>query len=308
MSESKRKIKKLIYTSIRPLCKRVCIANKFVEPGHYYSPIPNGLDYESIYSNKIADYSNVSINFHESDQLDLLKEFHVYAPQLPSFPTFKNDHYFFSYNNFYYSYSDTLVLFCFLNHFSPQKIIDIGGGDTTGLMVDIKNRCDCLSKMSVTAIQPNPHPVLEELHTSQSVKVLNNRVQDISLKVFEELNEGDIVFLDSTHVSKLGSDVNYIMFQVLPVLKKGVIVHVHDIYYTFEYPADYYSSGKYWNEIYLWQAFLMHNTSYKILMFNSWLEHFYSKEVNDALPGYFYRDPKVASKYMSGSSLWLQKL
>ena len=93
-------------------------------------------------------------------------------------------------------------------------------------------------------------------------------VQNVKLIEFEKLEPNDLLFIDSSHISKIGSDLNYLLFEVLPSLKPGVIIHFHDILYPFEYPYEWIEKGIYWNEAYLLKAFLMHNKNYEILLFN----------------------------------------
>src|SRR5690606_8620162 len=105
----------------------------------------------------------------------------------------------------------------------------------------------------------------------------------VPLAVFEELNAGDMLFIDSTHVAKTGSDVNYILFEILPRLKSGVLIHFHDIFYPFEYPRDWVFNGRNWNEVYFLKAFLMYNTTFEIKLFSHYL-HKHHPNVFEAMP------------------------
>ena len=97
-------------------------------------------------------------------------------------------------------------------------------------------------------------------------------VQDVDLAVFEALGPGDILFIDSSHVAKVGSDVNHLVFEILPRLSPGVYVHFHDMFYPFEYPEDWIlGEGRYWNEDYLLRAFLQFNGSYAIAVWDHFL-------------------------------------
>ena len=114
-------------------------------------------------------------------------------------------------------------------------------------------------------------------------------LQSIPLAVFEGLESGDVLFVDSTHVTKRGSDVNRIFFEILPALPVGVIIHFHDIFYPFEYPDNWMHEGRGWNEAYLLRAFLEYNDAFEILLWNSML---------------------VAMGHLTGDggSIWLQKV
>ena len=130
------------------------------------------------------------------------------------------------------------------------------------------------------------------------VRVIEQQVQDVDRALFQSLRTNDILFVDSTHVSKCGSDVNYIFFEILPLLAAGVIVHFHDIFYPFEYPRAWIHEGRAWNELYLLRAFLMHNTDYRVLLGNSYVHH--------RFPGWMARHyPQLLRN--PGGSFWLQK-
>ena len=109
-------------------------------------------------------------------------------------------------------------------------------------------------------------------------------MQDVPLEIFASLKENDILFVDSTHVCKTGSDLNYLFFQILPLINKGVIIHFHDVFNSFEYPREWVLGGRNWNENYLLRAFLMYNDAFKILLFNEYLFHNYYKELIVAFP------------------------
>ena len=123
-------------------------------------------------------------------------------------------------------------------------------------------------------------------------------VQDVDLSTFAALGQRDILFVDSTHVAKIGSDVNHIMFTILPMLQAGVHIHFHDIFYGFEYPMEWIYNGRAWNEAYLLRAFLQYNPAFRIVFFNTFLEHFFEREFARHMP-LCLKNP--------GGSLWLRK-
>ena len=117
------------------------------------------------------------------------------------------------------------------------------------------------------------------------------------MDVFEKLNAGDILFVDSTDVSKTGSDVNYIMFEIIPILKSGVLIHFHDVFCPFEYPKEWVFQGRNWNEDYILKAFLMYNDRFEIKLFSEYL-HKHHGDVFEAMP-LFYKN--------HGGNLWIEK-
>lgn len=119
------------------------------------------------------------------------------------------------------------------------------------------------------------------------------------LNFFLSLTAGDILLIDSTHVSKVDSDVNHILFDILPSLNPGVYVHFHDICYPFEYPKQWVYQGRAWNEAYILRAFLQYNTSFEIVIFNSFLGYFCLDLLQQYLP--------LCAKN-PGISIWLKKV
>jgi len=156
------------------------------------------------------------------------------------------------------------------------------------------------NKIDVLLVEPYPVN-LENLTKgfTRNFRVIPEFVQSVPLDTFKKLERNDILFIDSTHVSKAGSDVNYILFEILPVLKEGVIIHFHDVFYPFEYPQEWIEKGFAWNEDYLLRAFLMHNNHYEILYFNTFMEQFHRDWIDHNMPDIL--------KNMGGG-LWLRKV
>ena len=116
--------------------------------------------------------------------------------------------------------------------------------------------------------------------------------------VLDSLDENDFLFVDSSHVLKVGSDVGYIIFQILPRLKKGVIVHFHDVPWPFEYPKEWLGRGIIWNEAYFLRSFLQYNRAFPILYFNAYIHQFHREVLGQMMP-LCLRNP--------GGGLWLKK-
>ena len=115
--------------------------------------------------------------------------------------------------------------------------------------------------------------------------MIETKVQDVDVEFFSQLESGDILFIDSSHTVKIGGDVNYLFLEVLPRLKAGVIVHVHDIFFPFEYRRDWVlEEFRFWTEQYLLQAFLIFNSEFEVLMANSYLNHYHRPDLKAAFP------------------------
>jgi hypothetical protein len=109
-------------------------------------------------------------------------------------------------------------------------------------------------------------------------------VQDVGLERFRALQANDLLFIDSSHVGKVGSDVVHLLTRVLPLLQPGVLIHIHDLFWPFEYPEDWLMAGRAWNEAYVVQAFLQFNAAFEIVWFTSYLEHCHTETLHRQLP------------------------
>jgi hypothetical protein len=155
-------------------------------------------------------------------------------------------------------------------------------------------------QMQLTFIEPYPqllHSLISDADRER-VTILPQPLQAVDLALFDTLESGDVLFIDSTHVSKVDSDVNRLFFDILPRLKPGVYVHIHDIHYPFEYPIHAFRAGRAWNEIYLLRAFLQFNSQYQIVLMNTFLEHFHED---------FFREHMPLCLVNLGGSIWLRR-
>lgn len=255
--------------------------NSNYPPGHYHSTIISVEDIkkreETIWAKEKFD-EILGINLNASEQIKLVKEFEKYYNDIPFWET-KTEKYRYYYENEWYTYTDAIFLYSMIRHFSPKQIIEIGSGFSSAIMLDT-NEFFFNNSINLTFIEPYPNR-LKSLFKSadeKSTTLLESNVQDIDLKTFEKLNPNDIFFIDSSHVVKTGSDLNFILFEILPRLKSGVFIHFHDIFYPFEYPKDWVFNGFNWNEDYFLRAFLMHNNEYEIKLFSHYL-HLHQKDV-----------------------------
>src|SRR5215467_5151994 len=233
----------------------------WVPPGHFYSPIP-AITEVKINEEEIFEHPPKirGIDLRENEQLDLLKRFSTFYSEQPftAEPQPGRRYYFENPN---YSYNDAIVLYCMMRHVKPRRMMEIGSGYSSCAMLDV-NELFFDNSISCTFIDPYPQLLRDLLNDSDHlrIQVIPRKVQDVDIQMFRELQSGDILFVDSSHVTKTGSDVNYIVFKILPLLREGVHVHFHDIFYPFEYPLDWVYEGRGWNEAYLVRAFLQYNS------------------------------------------------
>jgi predicted O-methyltransferase YrrM len=272
---------------------------KIVPDGHFYSTIPNKEDVDL--GLKISDSIQKieGIDFNVEKQLKLVRKFSAFQEEIP-FSEEKTPEYRYYFNNDFYTKGCGKTLYCMIRNFQPKNIIEIGSGFSSALMLDT-NAKYFENKINCTFIEPYPEERLNLLLKPtdyQSTKIYKNKIQEIDLDIFQNLKENDILFVDSSHVCKVGSDVHKILFEILPSLNKGVIIHFHDIMYPFEYPKQWYKEGRFWNEAYFLRAFLQYNEVFEILLWGDYLHHTNHQELEKS--NSFLKDT-------CGGNIWLRK-
>lgn len=275
----------------------------FFASGHFYSPVVDrreaaaqadalwpdtppgilGIDFDPDGHQRII----------ESVILPLLAGFDYYVPAARSGAPLA-----FPPDNDQFGGADALMLYCFMRHYTPKRIIEIGSGYSTLLMRDINQRF-LDDAVRIQCIEPYPRAFLRDPVIGVELHVAT--AQALPPDFFSELAAGDILFIDSSHVSKTGSDVNHIFFEILPRLADGVIIHVHDIFLPQEYPREWVLDGRRsWNEQYLLRALLMGSTDYRVLYAVHYASQHFEKQL-EALIG----DNVLPQR--DGSSFWLKK-
>jgi hypothetical protein len=268
-------------------------------PGHFYSPIPN---LDEIRQREAQIYAispeAPGVDLNVAVQFALLHELAPFHAEQP----FRTDRqpglrYFFDNPNF--ATGDAVAYYSLLRHLRPRRVVEVGSGYSSCLLLDTVDRflggtVDC------TFIEPDAALLLSLIgeHDQSRIELVELPVQDVSLSVFEQLENRDVLFVDSSHVAKVGSDVNHLFFHVLPKLAPGVVVHLHDIQYPFEYPKEWIYEGRAWNEAYVARTFLQFNDRFEILLYPSYLARFHRDALELALP---------LCAAAPGSSLWLRR-
>jgi hypothetical protein len=207
----------------------------------------------------------------------------------------------YSFVNPAYSWGDGSILHAMLRLYQPNRYIEVGSGWSSVCALDTMalyspGKCD------FTFIEPYPQlltNLMGDREPLNRIQILESAVQQVPGSVFEALQSGDILFIDSTHVLRTGSDVCYELFEILPRLASGVLVHFHDIFWPFEYSWDWVvEDNRSWNELYAVRCFLANNSAWTVVMFNDYLARFDRQLIEDTYPT-FYKN--------SGGALWLQK-
>lgn len=277
--------------------------NNLFPIGHFYSLYPDFSEIEKRSDTIFDRNKQVSdIDFNLERQLYILNEMIGLYSSLPEWKDVSEKseadtlrHY---YNNQSLSAGDAVGLHCMLRILKPKKLIEVGSGYTSAVTLDT-NEYYFDNKIKLSFIEPYPSLLNSLLKSTDNIELNVCGLQDMPVKYFETLEDGDILFIDSTHVSKVNSDVNYLFFEILPRLKKGVYIHLHDIFYPFEYPKEWIlEKGMVWNELYLLRAFLQNNKNYSIQYFQNMIDNKY----NDIIMGKWPLKIK-----QQGGSIWLRK-
>lgn len=277
-------------------------------PGHFYSPIPS-LDEirrreSTIFRARGAPLAGIRLNEHEQLRFaDRLAEY--YGDQPFRSERTADRRYYFENDSFHYC--DAIVWHAMLRLLRPARVIEVGSGWSSGVLLDT-NDLFLGGLTSCTFIEPYPERLLALLKPEDrlSTRLIQTNLQDVPLDTFDALASGDVLFIDSSHVSKVGSDVNYAVFEIFPRLAPGVYIHVHDIFDGFEYPEDWVYQGRSWNEAYLLHAFLMYNPHFEIVLWNSWLERAHRGWLAATMP-LCLRAAADIRPQTSAQSIWLRK-
>lgn len=256
---------------------------------HFYEPIPDTRTLKPELWTRDSDL--VGVEMKEEEQLRLLSsfasEFKGEYERFPKERTSDPNSYYIDNNSF--AEVDGEILYCMVRNFKPSKMIEIGSGFSTTLSAQamLKNSeengdgaCDLI------VIDPYPRiDVVEQVRGSMTL--IPKKVEDVPLSEFEKLGPGDFLFIDSSHVLKIGSDVQYEFLEIIPRLSEGVIIHIHDIFLPQEYPREWiFKEHHFWNEQYLLQAFLAFNDSFEVLWSGSFMNAHHPDELASAFGSY----------------------
>ena len=253
----------------------------------FYSPVPDTNHLTDECWTRSSELRGVNLN--ETAQLQLLERFQkLFRAEYSVFPRSKPDGApRFYFGNVSLEAVDAEVLYCMVRDLAPKRIVEIGSGFSTLIALEALARNQSEGKEgSVTAIEPHPRSFLSA-RLPALLDLVVAKVQDISLHQFTSLCSGDILFIDSSHVCKIGSDVQYEFLEILPRLTAGVVIHIHDVFLPVEYPKTWVKDWhRFWNEQYLLQAFLCGNRDFEVLWAGSWLHMKHADKLAAAFPSY----------------------
>lgn len=252
---------------------------------HFYYPIPSSRDLTPELFDRVSEGVGIDWNLEEQ-QRHLEEVFGACLHELPS-----------SFAVQMMASLDAAVYYAMIRHYKPRKIIEIGGGESTRVaaLACLKNQPE--DPCRLVCIEPYPGQDLRQGFDGLS-RLIQEKVQSVPLSEFEDC---DLLFIDSSHVVKMGSDVVWEMLEIVPRLQKGCLVHFHDIFLPREYPEALAKQRLFWSEQYLLWAFLLFNNSYKILWSSQFMCLKKAERLKEVFKEHFQSDYPV-------SSFWVQRL
>lgn len=276
----------------------------FFAPGHFHSPIVD--------PSKVGQYVHQQRSLRPSDVLcgmnvdvEAMRNSFVRAvPQLNalSLSAKRVGHQRYYSEGSPFPAGDAASLYLMMAAHQPARIVEVGAGFSTAAMLDFAEKLQ-LEPFSIRCIEPDPRRLkaLIKPGDEDRVELIEARVQDVALSdVIGDLRASDFLFIDSTHVLKTGSDVHHQLFTVYPAVPLGVLIHVHDCPYPFEYPDLWIFERNYlWNEVYALRAFLMYNFSFEILF---WAGLLNADDATELKSSSWHHSDNV------GTSLWLRRI
>jgi hypothetical protein len=285
-----------------------CLKRKCLPlPVHFYSPVPDlaDLDRRGVWD-RCSGLDG--IDFRPDVQVAFLKEMgrqFGHECDWPTHPT--GDRLQFYTDNVSFSYGCAAGTHCILRHFRPRRVVEIGSGNSSLVIAEALQMNGAEAPEGAaeyTIVDPYPSEQIRQ-GLPGVTRLVDERVELLDVSFFEELAANDVLFIDSGHTVRIGSDVNYLILDVLPRLAPGVIIHFHDIPLPAEYPRIYATNPRFrvfWTEAYLLQAFLCHNSRFEILLAMAYLTAHRNGDLLAAFPLY---DP--AEHRATSGSFWIRR-
>ena len=198
-----------------------------------------------------------------------------------------------------YGWGDIALLHAFLRKLRPRNVVCAGAGAFVPALLDLNEHVHGRA-IGITVVDPGAERLRPLLGPEQAEKtrLLPARLHEVPYDTFTSLGPSDVLCVETSHVSKTGSDLNHLLFRVLPRLKPGVHVHVNDVFWPFEYPRTWVNEGRAWNEAYLLRAYLLHSKAWEVAVFASFLETAHRGAILREVPQW---------QRSRGGGLWLKR-
>lgn len=258
---------------------------------HFYEPVPDTRTLDDTIWSRSSELPGIDLN--PAPQIQLLEEFaeqnHAAWNSLANRSSASKPN-LFALGNDYFDCVDAEILFAMVRRFKPRRIYEIGSGYSTLLAkeaVQENRKQNSAYVCEHVAIDPFPADFLNM--GNDCLKLVPERIQDIPLRMFEDLKKNDILFVDSSHILAIGSDVRFAYLEILPRLNPGVLVHLHDIFLPAEYPKEWVlGHHRFWNEQYIFQAFLTYNSEFEVLWAGHYMHLNHPDLLREKIPSYRY--------------------
>jgi hypothetical protein len=257
-----------------------------ITPNHYYEPIPDNRKIRESVWEVESDLPGIKLD--PEIIIGFLDSFSLYKDEYDDPKNKESLRYGLTNRNF--GPVDIEALYCMIRHMKPEKIVEIGSGESTFISSFAleKNKIEDGIVGDLTSIEPYPSKELKKSFPGHDF--IKKEVQDVDLSLFESLNENDILFIDSSHILQIGGDVQYEYLEILPRLKSGVIIHIHDIFMPSEYLKSWVlGSKRFFTEQYILQAFLAFNNEFEIIFPGSYMHTHYPELLEKAFDGYNHK-------------------
>jgi predicted O-methyltransferase YrrM len=278
-------------------------AGVHVVPNHFYLPIPDTRTMGAAYFEAQSDLPGLDMRLDA--QVDLLQklasEFKAEYEKLPRSAGDSGPDEFYL-NNQLFEAVDAEVLYALLRHLKPRRVVEIGSGFSTLLMLRAATANAADGKpLALRSIEPYPREFLVRKARAGRLELIQERVEKVALDRFEDLAAGDVLFIDSSHVIRTGGDVQRELLEIVPRLAPGVYVHLHDIFLPREYPRQWVVRNHwFWSEQYLLQAFLAFNSQFEVVLAHAFL-HLRRPDLLARLV------PSYDSAVVSPASFWMRR-
>jgi len=290
-----------------------------VSPNHFYWPVPDFRELEA--RQWPAEVDPVGVDLAYDRQLDFLQNV---VPQYQSEWASDSAPFFrvgYEYNNGFFETIDAEIAYSMMRCYKPRRVVEVGGGFSSRVLaaaLDLNFKQDGVQGELVT-IDPFPDRFPEEA-LSDRVHLIPETIQEVDLDVFLSLRDGDFLFLDSSHVVGIGSDVVREYLEIVPRVAKGVIIHAHDIFIPGDYPRhSVLQNLAFWSEQYLLQALLTFSPNFAVLWGSSYMQNRARRALAGAFPQWkhSYRNmPKTKRRFLPTrdgdrvwpSSFWIRKV
>lgn len=269
---------------------------------HYYEPLPNfrQIAPQQLQRRRVSS----AVDFKVPEQLALLRRladsFSVEIARLGAAQSPVG----FDFSNPYFSGLDASTYYALIRDLKPSLVVEIGSGFSTQIAAKALACNEREGKPGrLVCIEPFAEPRLTE--SGARFKLVRTAVQEVPQEFFDQLTTNDILFIDSSHVATACSDVCTEFLEILPRLRKGVWVHIHDVFFPTDYPAEWVIGRRIaFNEQYILEAFLAFNSAYSVQLANSWMWHEEKEAAHRLCPAAFGASGVVALP----GSFWMKRV